>query len=111
MAENSKDLCATPQVYEGEEQVDKLRECIQFRENGCEEANSLKPGHMFHSWKCHHDTSMFIMCGVKGSQPHQQCKTYNRNKWTWTCTNCAMQKWGEAFPTDHDVDGCPGAQK
>jgi hypothetical protein len=110
---NSKELCSTPQAYKGDEQVDKVRKYIEFREYSvvCTEAHSLKPGHMFHSWKCHHDTSTFIMCGVKGSLPHQQYQAFNRWTWTWTCTNCAEEKLGELFPIDHDVDGCLGARK
>jgi hypothetical protein len=114
MAENhhySKAFCATRLVYEGEEQADKVREYIEFREiSGMrKEAQSLKPGHMFHSWRCFHDNGTFKMSGVKGSLPHQQCQIYKRDNWSWTCTNCAKKKLGEAYPTVHDVDGCLGA--
>jgi hypothetical protein len=119
MAENHQDstprhhLYDTPLGYEGEEHPDKARDYTEFRESAkeCKEAHSLRPGHMFHSWKCRHDTSSFMMIGIKGSMPWQQFQTYNRDNWTWKCINCAKVKVGEAFPTDHDVDGCPGAQK
>ena len=121
MAENhqySMYSCARPTpLPEGEEdpweRLDKVCEYIEFRETAkeCKDAHSLKPGHMFHSWKCRHDKSSFKLWGVKGSQPWQQFQTYKRDNWTWTCTNCATIQSGEDFPTERDVDGCPGAHK
>jgi hypothetical protein len=104
---------SAPLLHEEEdpwERLDKVHEYIEFRKTSkeCQEALSLKPGHMFHSWKCRHDQRRFMMVGVRGSQPHQQYQWFHRDIWTWTCTNCTKIQSGEDFPTEYDVDGCSG---